>query len=245
MTIMNKIFNINRFWNLLKIEFRLESKPLIINTSVTLVFYLMLLGIVGSAANGLMWFVWGVMLFTSIVGLFLMSAEVCGNVRSHNNFRAFNLLPASNFEKFSARMLVCHVIPVAIWVALSFLLYCNDDVVERIKFNNDNYPAHVVIVFLIVWLTSLCAFWGTMFRKLGIIAFAVFVTGFIALSVNVLDDINLMFMDPIMRYVASDPSFGNMFIVIGSVVAVFCLINYVASYFVFCRKELNFKLFNW
>lgn len=237
---MNKFFNIKRFWNVLKIDFRLYSTPLIINTAITVSFFLLLVFVAPT------WFMWEWLLFASIVGVITVPGEICGNVRNSNNFRYYFLLPVSNFERFLARMLICHIIPLVVFVTLSFLLYLSDYVVNYIHYNSVTFPVHIIVLFMILWLTSLNTFFGTLFRKGGDVAFVVFMALLVFFGSFILEEINLMFLDPIVRYVQKDQnSFGRLYLVVGCISAVFSLINYAAAYFVYSRKELNVKLFNW
>ena len=240
---MNSVFSFSRFWNVLKIQFRLDSKPLIINTVSTLTFYLFLLLTIDFVE--LRTSTWVLLCLTSVIGVLVLSTEICNNIRGKTKFLTFSVLPASNLEKFSVRLLICSIIPVTIWVLLSFLLYCNDTVSQLYRLNDQNMPIHIILCFLLLLSSSLCTFWGTMFRRLGIAAFIVMTTITIILIGNSLGDMNLMFLDPIMRFIMKDPTLGNLYIVIGGFSVLLTLINWTAAYFIYCRKEMNLKLLNW
>ena len=240
---MNGVFSFFRFSKLLKSQFRLASTPLIVYVLATLTFYFLTVWLIKMPGTRIWQPFWGVTCVTGTAGVLIMSSLFCANVRKKIGFQTFNLLPVSNLEKYLARVLIYNVLPLIIWGVLSFALYLNDDFVSKLGFEKRNLPVHIILAMLLVWLSSLAAFWGTMFRRFGFVVFLVFTTLLIVLTVNWLINANLMFLDPVARFIGKD--LHRLYLVVGLFTGSLTIVNLTAAYFVYRRKEMRSKLFNW
>ena len=245
---MNEVFSFFRLSKLLKLQFRLAAKPLILYASVSLFFYLLTVWLIGMKSDsGRIWEgFWILTCITGTGGVLLVSSAVCANIRKKITFQTFNLLPASNLEKILSRVLICNILPLTIWLVLSFLLHLNDDFAFYLGFGESGAMiSHTVMFFILMWLSSLSTFWGVVFRRFGFVAFIVMTTLFIVLLVNWLTEADLMFLDPIIRFISSDATYKNLLLVTGLFFGLLTLINLTAAYFVYRRKEMKVKLLNW
>ena len=244
---MNEVFSFSRLSKLLKLQFRLAAKPLILYASVSLFFYVLTLWLIGTQSGKRIWDgFWILTCITGTGGVLLTSSAVCANIRSKIAFQTFNLLPASNLEKILSRVLICNILPLTIWLVLSFLLHFNDDFAFNLGFGEPTVViVHTVMFFILVWLSSLSTFWGVVFRRFGFVAFVVTTTLFIVLIVNWLIEANLMFLDPVFRFISNDATYKNLLLVTGLFFGLLTLINLTAAYSVDRRKEMKLKLLNW
>ncbi|MBQ3658218.1 MAG: hypothetical protein II956_15470 [Bacteroidales bacterium] len=241
---MNENFTFFRFSKLLKSQFRLAATPLIVYVLATLTFYFLTVWLIGMPGKSKIWEpFWGFTVVIGSAGVLVVSSLICANIRKKIGFQTFNLLPASNLEKFLARVLICNVLPLIIWVVFSFLLYFNDDFVSKLGFQEKNLPVHIILTMCLVWLSSLSTFWAAVFRRFGLVVFLVFTTLLIVLCVNWLISANLMFLDPIARFIGGD--LHRLYLVVGLFTGFLTIVNLTAAYFVYRRKEIRFKLFNW
>ena len=241
---MNETFNFKRFWLVLKEELALSSRPLIVNTLATL----MLVGVtLYSLYNFTLSTTTGfnvLLAITSILGVLFLSSRMYSVIRSKTAFASYYTKPASTLEKYLSRLLLSNILPVVIWLLLFALLRCSDQYNYRyIIFSNH---AAEVISYCVVAVASMFFFWGVVCRtRFGFFMSVIVITLCIIGIALYMAYCNLMFMDPIVRFIVSDPGFGHLDIVLVTLTAVICLANYVAAYYIFRSRQMNLKLFKW
>jgi len=244
---MNKNFSFSRFFKLLKLQFQFAATPLIIYILTTLTFYFLTIWLIRVPIGpSEMWRSFlSLTIISGTTGVLIMSSLICANVRKKIDFQTFNLLPVSNLEKFLSRVLICNILPLIIWTVLSFLMYLNYVLTSMGGFSERNMPFHIIFAMGLVWLSSLSTFWGTVFRRFGFVVFLVFTILLIVLIISLLKNINLnlMFLDPVVRFIGKD--LHRLYLVVGLFTGFLTLVNLTAAYFVYSRKEMRFKLFNW
>lgn len=242
---MNKNFSFSRFFKLLKLQFHFAATPLLIYVLTTLTFYFLTIWLIRVPIGPIdMWrsFLW-LTIVSGTTGVLIMSSLICANVRKKIDFQTFNLLPVSNLEKFLSRVLICNILPLIIWTVLSALMYLNDVLTSMGGFNKRNMPFQIIFAMGLVWLSSLSTFWGTVFRRFGFVVFLIFTTLLIVLTIKWSDTANLMFLDPVVRFIGRD--LHRLYLVVGLLTGFLTLVNLTAAYFVYRRKEIRLKPFNW
>lgn len=241
---MNETFNFKRFWLVLKEELLLESRALIVNTLTTLT-------LVGVMLYSLYHFTYNtttgfnvLLMIISILGVWLLSSRMYGVIRSKMAFAAYYTKPASTLEKFLSRLIMSNILPVAIWLLLLMLLRCNDQYYYRFIM----YVKHAdeILAYCVVAIASMFFFWGVVCRtRFGFIIGAVVIVLCLIGIAYWMSYSNLMFIDPIGRFVANDPGRCHLNIVLTALTVIICLINYVAAYYIFRSRQMNLKLFKW
>ena len=241
---MNETFNFKRFWLVLKEELLLTSKPMIINTLLTL----MLVGVTMYSlyhyeVNTTMGFN-VILMIVSILGVWILSSRVYGIIRSKTAFASYYTKPASILEKFLSRLIVSNIMPVLIWVLLLVLLESNDryyDVfIRRYRFVDE------VVCYVLLGLTPLFFFWGVACRARFGFFVCILVIALAAVGITYYFSYgNMMFLDPIWRFVYSDPGRVNCNIVMSILIAVVGIASFVAAYFVFRSRQMDVKIFKW
>ncbi len=241
---MNKTFNFKRFWFVLKEELFLSTKPLIINTLLTL----MLVGVTMYSlyhyeVNTTMGFN-VILMIVSMLGVWVLSSRAYSIIRSKTAFASYYTKPASILEKYLSRLIVCNFLPVLIWVLLLVLFESNDryyDVfIRRYQFADE------VVCYFLLGLAPLFFFWGVACRaRFGFFVCILVITLCTVGITYYLNYGNMMFLDPIWRFVYSDPGRGNCNIVMSILIAVVGIASFVAAYFVFRSRQMDVKFFKW
>lgn len=239
---MNSVFNFKRFWHTLQEEFCLSAKPLTI-------FAIILVGLSALTALSLMahldhiaLLLWVVLISGSMFGVWHFSAKVIKNIATDKGFVSFTLLPASPLEKFCSRLVVFHLVPILLWIALSIALI-NIPVVHEVYFGHTpggTYGVYAVFLAILILFAAINVFWAVVFKRFGFAVSAIVTAASVVLITYGLDNSNLMFLDPIARYIERDHV--NVYIVGGEVTAAFCAIVYCLSFLIYRRKQLIFKL---
>ncbi len=241
---MNETFNFKRFWLVLKEELALSSRPLIVNTLTTLLLLgIMLYSLYHFPYNTTTGF--NVLLvIISILGVWFLSSRMYGDIRSKTAFASYYTKPASTLEKFLSRLIISNILPVLIWLLLLVLLRCNDQYFYKYIVYSHN--ADEIFAYCVVGIASMFFFWGVVCRtRFGFfIGAIVIILCIVVISVYMVYG-NLMFMDPIVRFIVNDPGRGHLNIVLTTLTALICLANYVAAYYIFRSRQMNVKFFKW
>lgn len=244
---MNDFFNLKRFWLVLRRELRLSTKPLIIGTALTV--GLLLFDITGiykshsSSVEDFMIFL-GMLTFAVTVAVWVSSAQISRNLARKTNFLAFSTLPASTFERYLARVVVCGFLPVAVWFTLYFGVHLSDTIVDCTQMNSRSQGGFIALCACVILFSTVFAFWGAAFRRYGfIIGFCVTAFSVFALFRWILlGNVSLMFLDPIGRFVQHDFfGYGRLRLVLAVALLIIGAINLGAGYFLYRRKQMIVK----
>ena len=237
---MNDFFNLKRFWLVLRRELCLSTKPLIIGTVI--VVCMLVLDVTGIykcldvsytvydnnvKVDGYMIFLW-LLAFVLAMAVLVSSAQISQNLAQKTSFLAFNTLPASTFERYLARVSVFSFLPLLVGFAFYF----------GIKLHG-----FIPLCWCVILLSTAFVFWGAVFRRYGfIIGFCVTAFSVFALFRWILPNVNLMFLDPIGRFVQHDFfGDGRLYLVLTVVLLIVGVINFGAGYFFYRRKQMIVK----
>ena len=244
---MNDFFNLKRFWLVLRRELRLSTKPLIIGTAFTV--GLLLFDITGiyksrsSSVEGFMVFL-AMLTFAVTVAVWVSSAQISRNLARKTSFLAFCTLPASSFERYLARVVVCGFLPVAVWFTLYFGVHLSDTIVDYTQMNSSGQGGFIALCACVILFSTVFAFWGAVFRRYGfIVGFCVTAFSVFALFRWILfGNVSLMFLDPIGRFVQHDFfGYGRLRLVLAVALLIIGVINLGAGYFIYRRKQMIVK----
>ena len=243
---MNNWFNIKRFWLVLRHEFASAWVEIAIFAAMIPLSYIIpyIKSIRGEALP---------LLFAVAYILYLwsLSARVFANMRSGTQYISFLTLPASNAEKFYARLLIYWLLPT-----LLVLLSCAPALTPEAYRSHVVYNTDLVIGMGVVLLQSNAAvLFGTLFRKFGlpllILFEVVLVVAVIVISISARDiaeNINFAPAVSLIEYVGSevdtDVSFGRLKQVVAAFVCVSAVVNIGLARIAFSRKCLRRAVLN-
>lgn len=240
---MNTVFNFKRFWHTLQQEFCLAAKPLMIFALLLVGIGILLILSLMANLDAIALLLWSALIPVSLFGVWHFSAKVVKNIATDKGFVAFTLLPASPLEKFCSRLIVYHFVPILLWILLSMIIIHIPPVysVYFEHYPGRNYGLYVAFLTVLIWFAAINVFWATVFRRFGFAVSALVTTASIVLISISIENANLMFLDPIARYIYRNTV--NVYIVDSIATVVFCTIVYCLSFWMYQRKQLNVKLF--
>jgi len=243
---MNETFNIKRFWAYLRRDFALNALNILVTLGVVML--LMWLGV---------WF-WhyqhypageGLVGFATVGGAALVlvrTSMIANTFQRKTACTDFLVLPASMLEKYVAKIIRHFLVPTIIVAATARIVY-------TFEYEKDVQDMFVPFVDLAVFASGIFLFWGAVFRRFAA-AVAILVITAIVLIVRYFRDsltemlmtMDMMWLDPVRVYVQSgdDPD-TRLFILLSILAALFFIGSAIAAYFIYRRKEMKVKLFNW
>ena len=233
---MNQVFNIKRFLLVLKQDLALNFKRLIISfVLMTLPFVLAYSTVSIKNGPSLLFFIIGI--FGGMFYAVISSSNFCKQFASKTQCINYLTLPSSNLEKYTSQLLFKVIIPLGMWTLVYYI--AEKFYHEPIHMPKEFYGA---MLFICALLSSICLFWGSIFRRFAFVAAAVAVTLSLILVLYFIRDMDLMFLDPIRVYIQTDgPS--ALYNVLTIIDVVFFIVSVVLSYLMVSRKQLIVKSF--
>jgi hypothetical protein len=235
---MNKWFNIKRFWLVLRHEFGDAWVEIAIFVGILLVFSIgpsaFFRG--GHDAAG-----FGASLITGtavVLYYWVLASRLFANIQKTERRIGYLTLPASNAEKFYARLLLYWLLPTAIF----FFPYPNSGM------HTDIYVAHIILSLLIVE-ASLAVLFGTIFRRFGLLVLILVevvvieaIAVYVAANERTLD---MAWTMPLIDFWDSmEPGEGRIQKVAAWCTAVPTVLNIALARIIFSRKRLRRPLVN-
>ena len=229
---MNNWFNIKRFWLVVQHEFANARIELAILATVLLLGYAM------PYVNEYNKWIPAVYSVGFFIYEWVLASRVFVNMRSGTQCISYLTMPASNAEKFYARLLLYWLLPTAIF----FFPYPNSGI------HTDIYVAHIILSLLIVE-ASLAVLFGTIFRRFGFLALilveAAIVNGisaYFATHPRAFSNFDFSFVAWVMEYVGPDlEHIGKLTF---WVTAVPTVLNIGLARIIFSRKRLRRPVVN-
>lgn len=236
---MNQFFNIKRFAQVFKQDLVVNYKKIIVGIllmalSVVLAFSTLELN---NKVAAMFYFA---VIFGGMAYVVISSSNLSRHFYSKTQCINYLVLPGSNFEKYLSKVIFKTIIPFFLWMLMYYITYIYIDS-ETLKTPQDFYGG---MVFLGALLSSICIFWGAVFRRFAIVFAAVGVTAFIVFLRTFIEKINFMFLDPIRIYIQSDETSTRLFIVLTIIDVIMFLVCAVLAYFIISRKQLILKPLN-
>ena len=248
--IMDNVFNIKRFWNVLQHDFFLSWKMLALNLAFPLVLWLALYCISDNRlrATGYQDYVYHDLAVTEMyvaVACFALLVIISGFAfkpfaDKRKRFDALSM-PASLLEKMLSRLVLFALIPLLIY-SIHAVLYYHLPAMQHYVADT---PAEYIWLTLSLWywaavmLMAMATFWSAIIKAfvlgppLAILALA------IVLAPKLESRINMYMIDSIVRYIHSGDTLSRMLVVEGAVAMLFGLISFAASYWILSRKQIR------
>ena len=238
---MNKWFNIKRFWLVLRHEFADTWHEIAIYAAIYIVSSLIPYAFKNNF-NG-MAAVIGVVIVNIIriclvVYYWATASRLFANIQQPERRIGYLTLPASNAEKFYARLLLYWLLPTAIF----FFPYPNSGI------HTDSYVLYIILSLLIVE-SSLAVLFGTIFRRFGLLILilveVVAIVGIVAYIAANERNLDMAWIMPLTdMWYNMEPGEGRI-----QKVAVWCtvvptVLNIALARIIFSRKRLRRPLVN-
>ena len=238
---MNSVFNIKRFWTYLKREMVFDHKLLIQVSgvvAVAIVVYLFFAKVIDRAS--LADFIVGLICGLGVIFVAYFTSEISSCFKNKPICVDFLTVPASMLEKYLTKLIKHFLIPSLLYIcAWKVFQFIEDPTHPLFEFSR----ADKLIVTIILYESALFLFAGVFFRRfaalwlIGINSVLSTLFGACALFIN------FMPFDPIRVYLQTHVGSRLTLALITSVC--FMLLSIIVSYFIYRRKELHVKPFNW
>ncbi|MBR5644664.1 MAG: hypothetical protein IKW77_10810 [Salinivirgaceae bacterium] len=241
---MNNWFNIKRFWLVLRHEFANAWIELAIFTgifsAITYIPAFVFRGEVGKMQVILGMVGYGVVCCGILLFYWTLASRVFANIQRPERRIGYLTLPASNAEKFYARLLLYWLLPTAI----GFMPSPRGDTIDS--------AVGCIIVALLITESSLAVLFGTIFRKGGLLILLLIET-VIVISVViytnaypwVINNLDFSIVARVMEYVGVDrPDMGRALKVAAMVAVPPTVFNIALARIIFSRKRLSRPLVN-
>lgn len=243
---MNNWFNIKRFWLVLRHEFTSVWIEIAIFAAMFPLSYIIAQtnSLTGKALP---------LLFAAAFILYqwALPARVFANMKSGTQCISYLTLPASNAEKFYARLLIYWLLPT-----LLFLLSCSPALTPEAYRNHVVYNTDLVIsVGVILMQSNAAVLFGTLFRRFGLPLLLLFeallLVSVIVISISARDITDNLNFEPavsIVEYVGTevdnDLSFARLKQVVAAFVCTSAVVNIGLARILFSRKRLRRAMLN-
>lgn len=242
---MNNWFNIKRFWLVLRHEFASAWIELAIFAAALLLGYAM------PYVNEKYEFIPLIFAVAFLIYAWALASRVFANMKSGTQCISYLTMPASNAEKFYARLLIYWLLPT-----LLFLLSCSPALTPEAYRSHVVYNTDLVIsVGVILMQSNAAVLFGTLFRRFALPLLLLFeaalVVAAIVLTINardIFDNINFSPVVSIFEYVGpdldSDISFRRLKQVTAAFVCASAVFNIGLARILFSRKRLRRAVLN-
>lgn len=239
---MNNWFNIKRFWLVLRHEFAGAWLELAIFAAVYLV-VMLIPSVLFKGDTGKMQVVLGVVGYGVIcLGILLfywvLASRLFVNIQKTERRIGYLTLPASNAEKFYARLLLYWFLPTAIL----FFPYPNSGI------HTDSYVLYIILSLIIIE-SSLAVLFGTIFRRFGVLLQILFevvmafgISVYFANTTGAFSNFDFSFVAWVREY--AGPDLENLGKLTFWVTAVPTVLNIGLARVIFSRKRLRRPLVN-
>ena len=239
---MNETFNIKRFWAYLRRDFALNivkvTVPLLAMAFLLLMYLWFKFQHYPGAEAMLVFLMMG-----GAVIVLIMSSKIANSFQQKTSCADFLTVPASMPEKFLTKIVRHFIVPMtflAVMVRIG-VHYENDETLTE---------SFVPLVDMMLLAGGIFLFWGAVFRRLAAVVAVVIVAAIVILlrymTMNVLDSMNLMWLDPVRIYLQNcDNPKLRIYTFLSVFAALFFIGSAIAAYFIYRRKEMKVKLFNW
>ena len=239
---MNNWFNIKRFWLVLRHEFGDAWVEIAIFVGILLVFSIGPSAFFRGGHDSMVAAAgFGVTLITGtaiVLYYWVLASRLFANIQKTERRIGYLTLPASNAEKFYARLLLYWLLPTAIF----FFPYPNSGI------HTDIFVAHIILSLLIVE-ASLAVLFGTIFRRFGFLALilveaaiVVGISAYFATHPRAFSNFDFSFVAWVMEYVG--PDLENLGKLTFWVTAVPTMLNIGLARIIFSRKRLRRPVVN-
>ena len=237
---MNESFNFGRFGRFLKREFSLNFVKVLIPLAAMA--FLLLLYLWFSfqhypGAEALIAFLY--MGGATIV--LVLTSKIANSFQQKTTCIDYLTVPASMLEKFLTKVIRHFIVPMTfLSLLIKIGLLCYD--ISALS------EAYFSMVGAMVAVCGIFLFWGAVFRRFAVFVGGVVVTATILLMrylfKTILDTADLMWFDSFRIFFQNltDTELNLLMFIGGALFFIGCAI---ATYFVYRRKEMKVKLFNW
>lgn len=239
---MNNWFNIKRFWLVLRHELADSWVEIAIFVGILLVFSFGPSAFFRGGHDSMVAAAgFGVTLITAtaiVLYYWVLASRLFANIQKTERRIGYLTLPASNAEKFYARLLLYWLLPTAIF----FFPYPNSGI------HTDSYVLYIILSLLIVE-ASLAVLFGTIFRRFGVlllilfeVALALGISAYFATHPRAFSNFDFSFVAWVMEYVGPDlEHIGKLTF---WVTAVPTVLNIALARIIFSRKRLRRPVVN-
>ncbi len=239
--IMNKTFNIKRFWTYLRRDFVLNAKQIAAPLAAILFMMAMYLWCHYQHYPSRSGFL-GFLMSVGAVLVLIMTSRITNTFQSKTSCTDLLVAPASMLEKYVVKIIRHFVLPmIFLAVSVKICFHYEDS-------NNLN-ESYVPLLGLMVFLGGIFLFWGAMFRRFAAVVAVAVIAAIVVLVrylVVIMQDKDLMWLDPIRVFIQRNVTTVESLYWLWVIFAiVFFVLSAVAAYFIYRRKQLNVKLFNW
>lgn len=242
---MNNWFNIKRFWLVVQHEFANARIELAILATVLLLGYAM------PYVNEYNKWIPAVYSIGFFIYEWVLASRVFVNMRSGTQCISYLTMPASNAEKFYARLLLYWLLPILLLLLLSAPILTPDAYRHKVLYNMDL----VLSIGNAILQLNAAVLFGTLFRKHGLPLLLLFETALMVAAIVVIicarDVINNIDFAPIVSIVDyvgtdldNDAAMGRLKLVTAAFVGVSTVVNIGLARILFSRKRLRRAMLN-
>jgi len=229
---MNNWFNIKRFWLVLRHEFVSAWIELALFAALILLDYLLpeSMSIIGFIVSV------GLPIF-----MLVLNSRLLANMRKNTDRLGFLVLPASNAEKFYARLILYWIVPVLVYEL--YVLGAN-----TVSIQGDEKLGRILFASTMLIESLIMVLGGTIFRRLVIILMAlvelVLIVAVVYLIDNYMEAADFMFVIEYVKDESNNLNTDNCAKLASMFVAAFAVLSVGLARIIFSRKRIGRLLVN-